>query len=581
MDLTRDDENQDNTCRTTGHDLFTPENIQSCENSVKFIQSRLDKAVANGDKTKIRWLTHQLSKKSRAVKILATHRICEVNQGKHTAGIDGVSMPKDRDSRRLLMLQLLNEIDINKRPSPIRRVFIPKPNSEKLRPLGIPTIADRITQEIIRQTTEPICEYHFNTCSYGFRPKRSCHDAIADLFIKLARKGSRRWIVEGDIKGCFDNINHDHITATLKEWGVPNTYTTIIKSMLEAGIMHDLDLTPSLQGTPQGGVISPMLANVALTTLDEEVMKVFGKRDMNPIVRYADDFVIVAQSESQANEIKSHIKEHLKSKVGLELSDEKTHITEIGRGFNFLGFNIRKYDNKLLIKPSNENIYGLTRKISQTFKDLSTATPEALISKLNPVLIGWGNYYRHVVSKRIFANLDTTIWKMTEQWCRNKHPNKVKIWKGRYFKTGSWRFYDKDTGKTLTYLNDIPIKRFVKVKDGMRIYDVNAKEYWEKREYMNSLDSIQGAPIMTKLFRDQSGKCGYCKQPITESQVKNGGLSNHHMKPRSEGGDWKLRNLRLLHAECHNQLHDMYSRKEMADFIDKGIDYLRLLKPAK
>ena len=355
MDLIRNDETQDNPCQTTGYDIFSHENLIACENNVRSIQSKLDKAVVNGDKTKIRWHTHQLSKKSRAVKILAIHRICEVNQGRHTAGVDGVGMPKDRDNRRLLMFQLLNEIDINKSPSPIRRVFIPKPNGA-LRPLGIPTIADRITQEIIRQTIEPICEYHFLTCSYGFRPKRSCHDAIADLFIKLARKGSRRWITECDIEGCFDNVNHEHITATLKEWGVPNTYTTIIKNMLEAGIMHNLDLTPSLQGTPQGGVISPMLANVALTTLDMEVMKVFGKRDMNPIVRYADDFVIVAQSESHANKIKSHIKEHLKTKVGLQLSDKKTHITEISKGFNFLGFNIRKYDNKLLIKPSRENV---------------------------------------------------------------------------------------------------------------------------------------------------------------------------------------------------------------------------------
>ena len=402
MDLIRNDENQGNSCQTTGYDMFSPENLNACENSVRIIHNRLDKAVANGDKTKIRWLTHQLSKKSRAVKILAIHRICEVNQGKHTAGIDGVSMPKDRHERHLKMNQLLIEIDINKRPDPIRRAFIPKPNSEKLRPLGIPTIADRITQEIIRQTIEPICEYHFLPCSYGFRPKRSCHDAIADLFIKLARKGSRRWIVEGDIKGCFDNINHDHIIATLKEWGVPNTYTAIIKNMLEANIMHDLDLTPSLQGTPQGGVISPMLANVALTTLDKEVMKVFGKREMNPIVRYADDFVIVAQSEKEAMQIKSYVKGHLKPKVGLELSDEKTHITEISKGFDFLGFNIRKYDNKLLIKPSRENVNRLVRKVGEVFNDLSTATPVALINILNPILIGWGNYYRHVVSKRHF-----------------------------------------------------------------------------------------------------------------------------------------------------------------------------------
>jgi RNA-directed DNA polymerase len=529
-------------------------------------------------------------KKSRAVKVLAVHRVCKVNTGRHTAGVDGVSIPKDIEGRLPMMMELFNDIDIEKKPQPIKRVYIPKPNGDK-RPLGIPTIADRINQDIIRQAVEPICEFHFQSCSYGFRPKRSCQDAMSDLFNKLSKKHGKRWIVEGDIKGCFDHIKHSHIISTLSQWQVPTPITTIIEGFLKADIMEESRTTPSSEGTPQGGIISPMLANVALTCLNEEILSQYGRRyitksPQNPIVRYADDFVIVARNETEANSIKDHIKGFLREKVGLTLSDEKTRISEISNGFDFLGFNFRKYGqkDKLLIMPTKESIKQVKWKLSKTFRKYRNNEPDVLIRNLIPIITGWSNYYRHVVSKQIFSAIDTHIWTLTKQWIKKRHPLQgTDFWTQRYFtraRGNRWIFFDHKTNIILPKMNWTRIKRFIKVKHDMRVNDVNARRYWEKREYLNAKDAIMGLGELIKTYNEQKGKCAYCKKSITEQQVKDHSIHTHHMSPRSNGGGRWLRNLRLLHSECHNLLHGTFSRQEMADLINKGIDYLRLMKPA-
>jgi RNA-directed DNA polymerase len=547
------------------------------------IQQKLDYAVASDDRTNINRY-HRLIRWSTATKILAVHRVCETNQGRFTAGIDGMAMPKDKKERQDMMISLLETINISKTPDPIRRTYIPKPNGDQ-RPLGIPTITDRIIQDVIRRSIEPICEYHFLSCSYGFRPKRSCHDAIGDLFMKLAKKSSRQWIVEGDIKGCFDNIKHTHIISTLKKWHIPRQTYAIIEKMLKANILWGFNNVSPEQGTPQGGIISPMLANIALTTLDEEVRARYAYEKMTPMVRYADDFILTARTKSEAEEMKSHIGKFLQKHIGIELSDSKTHITKISDGFDFLGFNARKYPNdKLLIKPSMENIKRHLVKTSKRFKELSDATPEALIRNINPIITGWGNYYRHVVAKKIFIKTDDITWKQTWQWTKRKHPTETKDFRAkRYYKKvagNRWTFYDNLSHKTLNKLSDIPIRRFIKIRKDMRFYDVNAKTYWEKREYVNAKNSIHGSKSLTILFGKQKGKCEYCKYLVTKKHIQESAIHKHHMKPRSEGGNSKSGNLRLLHVECHRKLHNIYSRKEMANLMDKGIDYLRLMKPA-
>ena len=291
-----------------------------------------------------------MSHKSRAVKILAVYRVTSLNQGKYTAGTDGVRMMKGKKGlNNHLKLTLLDNIDIKKKPSSIKRVFIPKGNGKK-RPLGIPTIADRINQDILkrkacetmapRMTLEPITEYHSSGNSYGFRTKRSCHDAIEHLFNKLSQRGSKQWVIEGDIRGCFDNISHEHILKTLKSWEVKKNIANIIERMLKSEILFK-DITQKVDtGTPQGGILSPMLANVALTALDDYCNENFGvlvynskKRGgqhiQNPIVRFADDFIIVCKSEQEAECIKGKIATYLRENIGLELSNEKTKITHI------------------------------------------------------------------------------------------------------------------------------------------------------------------------------------------------------------------------------------------------------------
>lgn len=592
MDLIKKEENQSTDCHPIeSKDVFSQENLISCKKYVKSIQQRLDKAVASDDKPKIRWYTHILVKRSKATKILATYKICKENVGSRTAGVDGIAMPSEKNEGRIIMEKLLKSIDVEKKPSPIKRVYIPKPNGDK-RPLGIPTLADRINQEIIRQTIEPIVEFHFLPTSHGFRPKRRCQDAVEDIFIKMSRQNQPRWVVEGDIKGCFNHIKHSHIIETLKNWKVSNQICKVIEKMLKANIVWNDEEIATIAGTPQGGVISPMLANVALTALDKEIKNKFVTKyyqircEYNPIVRYADDFVIIAESKEKAKEIKSHINIFLKETIGVELSDEKTKVTEISKGFDFLGFNFRKYTRnkkeKLLIKPSKDNVKRVLQKIRDITRKCREMTPEGLIRTLNPIINGWGNYYRHVVAKVTFQNIDKEVWTMVWQWTKAKHQNTPhKSLRKTYFpKTGNrnWVFQGKD-GAKLAQAKRIPIKRYVKILNDKRVYDASAKEYWETREYVNAKNAIYGSPWITRMYTRQNGKCDWCGQPFSDKDVQNKEIHQHHMKPKSEGGNDSYGNLRLLHSTCHTSLHSTYSKEQMARYMKNGLDYLRILKP--
>jgi RNA-directed DNA polymerase len=351
---------------------------------------------------------------------------------------------------------------------------------------------------------------------------------------------------------------------------------------------------------------------VALTTLDEYCHQHFGwtqKRNgkgykVCPIVRYADDFVILAKTEEEAEYIKEKITKHLKDKVGLELSDEKTRITHIKDGFDFLGFTVRKYNknvflspkksrgNKnqrriwnrkdewkdyiLRITPSKNNIKNLKYKIWQEVKGLNGASQAKVIERLNPIIRGWAMYYRHVVSKTVFTDVDHYIWQKVLRWALRMHHQKSKTWvHQRYYKrVGNNKWVFTAEKRALYSMASIPIKRFVKVNNDYRVYDEDSVGYWERRAFTNALDSIHGSRIMTQLFRKQKGVCPFCTEQITQEDIREVNIHQHHMKPRSFGGNYKLGNLRLLHADCHRELHVRLNRKEMSDLTDKGIDYI-------
>ena len=596
-----------NSYQSIVEDTFSSDNINCCEKHIFSLQTKLDKAVADSDTKSIRETFNLLAKGSKAVKISAVWRITHRNQGKYTAGIDGIRIPKgDWDLQNQIRLKLLKEIDITRKPDIIRRVYIPKPNGKK-RPLGIPTIRDRINQEILRIALEPIAEYHFSNNSWGFRPKRSCHDAISQLFVKLSKRISFRYILEGDIKGCFDNIKQEHIIETLLNWKVPKWSTEILKQILKSGIFHNGEIFNNDTGTPQGGVISPLLANVALTSLDKFCFENYGymlkaksgyDRENNPIVRYADDFIIVCKSKRMAEQVKAEISKHLSEKIGLKLSLEKTKITHITKGFNFLGFNIRKYpktyaknkpksdrnlsDYTLLIKPQKEKVIQFLRGCKEVLNDNKTSEQDSIIFLLNQKLRGWGMYYRHVVSKKTFSSIDYELWHKLYFWSKRRHPLKSKSWIiTKYFsKIGNDRFVfvDSETGNQITRISHMPIKRHLILNGKYRVYDndPDTQEYWNKREYINAYNQIFSVK-MRRLFKRQHGKCSFCKETMLKEQVENTTLHVHHLLPRSLGGNESYSNLRLLHDECHRELHAKMPRKVMKE-LWKTKDYLLNLK---
>lgn len=525
---------------------------------VRGTQIRIAKATKVGDWRKVKSLQRLLIR-SFYGKALAVKRVTE-NRGKRTAGVDGVvwSTP---EAKWEAVLSLSRR---GYRPRPLKRVYIPKQHGKK-RPLGIPTMMDRAMQALYLLALEPVSETLADRDSYGFRLERSTADAIEQCFITLSRKYSARWVLEGDIEGCFDNINHD--------WLINHTPLdkVVLRKWLKAGYVDSRLLFPTKAGTPQGGIISPTLANLALDGLEGELESHFGTRNTKKsykhkvnLVRYADDFIITGISkELLEDEVKPLVEKFL-AKRGLRLSSEKTRVTHIEEGFDFLGQNVRKYNGKMLIKPSRKNVNTFLEKVREIVKGNPTLPQADLIRMLNPVIRGWANYHRHVVAKKIFGWVDFQLWKLLWSWSRRRHPNKGRRWiRKRYFQSiGSrhWVFADRqgnsvDDGLSdravLVYASDIPIQRHTKIKGEANPFDPCWETYFEARVDAKMKGLLKPRSLLRGLWMEQSGKCLLCNAHITFET----GWHSHHLIQRVAGGSDKADNLVLLHPNCHMQLH--------------------------
>ena len=524
---------------------------KKCYRIVKGLQSRIVKATKAKQWGKVRslqWiLTHSFSARA-----LAVRQVTE-NSGKRTAGIDGEVW--NNPETKFQAIQKLRRKGY--KPKPLRRVYIPKSNGKK-RPLGIPTMKDRAMQAMYLMALVPIAETTADNKSFGFRPERSTKDAIEYCFKALARKASAKWVLEGDIKSCFDSISH--------EWLIEHIPmdTRLLKSWLKSGIMENGKYKPTNAGTPQGGIISPVLANMALDGLEailknEESLK--GRKVH--LIRYCDDFIITCESrELLENVVKPLVKSFLK-KRGMILSEEKTKITHIEEGFVFLGQHLRKYKgSKLLIKPSKRNCIQFLRKLKAIFKRHRTSTQEVLIRRLNPVIRGWCNYHRHVVSKETFGKMEKGLFTLLWKWMVHRHQKKCVQWiKSKYYHhTANGKVFAVKTEKngkeqTIQLVNPkkIKIKRHIMIRMATNPFDPLWREYLENRENRKIKEKLRRRrkKFEQKIWELQKGKCTICNQNFTSSNS----WHLHHIIPKSEGGKDILSNLMMLHPDCHRQIH--------------------------
>lgn len=527
---------------------------------VKKLQVRIVKAQKEGHYSKVKslqWLlTHSFYAKALAVKRVTS------NQGKRTSGVD--------HELWLTPQAKFNAISkLNRRgyhPQPLRRHYIPKRNG-KMRPLGIPTMTDRAMQTLYKFSLEPIAETYADPNSYGFRIGRSTHDAIEQCFTDLNKGKSPEWILEGDIKGCFDHISH--------EWLLENIPmdTQILEKWLKCGYVETRKLFPTDEGAPQGGTISPTLMNMTLDGLERLLQerlptrqKVNGRTHFNKLnfVRYADDFIITGESpEFLRDKVLPIVKEFLTER-GLQLSEEKTVITHIEDGFDFLGKNIRKYNGKLLIKPSKTSVKSFLEKVRSIIKGNKSTKQETLIRKLNPVIRGWVNNQRYVVSSKVFSRVDYEIYKCLWQWAKRRHKKKSHKWIAQkywhHIGSRQWTFsvpYENQSTEgeplycKLEYATDTKIIRFKKIVAEANPFDECWTDYFEEREGEKLLNSTKGREKLLTIWRRQHRRCPVCGDLIT---------SETGFKVHTPAGKNSLKI--MVHKECHEEIHSLITTFE-------------------
>lgn len=529
---------------------------KQAETYVNRLQIRIAKATTEKKWNTVKRLQYLLTH-SYYAKALAVRKVT-TNKGKKTAGVD----KKLWNTPLSKMKAVLSLTDKNYKAKPLRRVYIEKKGKKAKRPLGIPCMYDRAMQALYALALDPVAEVTADKKSFGFRKGRSCHDACEYIFTALSRKMCATWVLEGDIKGCFDNISHD--------WLIDNIPMdkSVLKQFLKAGFVFKDELFPTEDGTPQGGVISPILANMALEGIEKVLSDRFhvnrlGKVDLRfknahkvNFVRYADDFIITAATKEIAEEVKVIIGDFLKTR-GLELSEEKTLITHIDDGFDMLGWTFRKFKGKLIVKPSKKSIKSFVASLSETILKRGKAwKQEILIEKLNQQIRGWTNYHQSVCASESFTHIDFVLYNLLWRWAKRRHPHKGKWWVSLNYwhRRGNrnWVFSTED--KELLRVDHISIVRHTKVRmDANPYLDT---EYFIKRKFEHGMKRLSGR--FKLIWKNQNGCCYHCGMPMEISDDR----EIFFKVAKSMGGKDEVSNMAYVHKSCNQLFTERCRSKE-------------------
>ncbi|MCB9107391.1 MAG: group II intron reverse transcriptase/maturase [Anaerolineales bacterium] len=517
------------------------------------LQKRIYQAKRRNDVRTVRNL-QRLLLRSWSARSLAVRQVSQDNRGKRTAGVDGVASLTP--PQRLAYVRRLRDLD--QAADPVRRTYLPKPNGE-LRPLGIPTMFDRARQALVKLVLEPEWEAVFEPNSYGFRPGRSPHDAIEAIFNHIRLKP--KFVLDADLEKCFDTINHQ---ALLSKLSTIAPITKLVRSWLKAGIIdRDQTLFPD-SGVPQGGVVSPLLMNIALHGFEQDLRAAWSRYHQPAIIRFADDLVILHPDLDTLMLIKAQAEQWL-DKIGLRFKPEKTSISHTltphqGRvGFDFLGFNIRQYPVgryktrsyrgqagfKTIIKPSRKAQQRHLAHLKQLIRTYRGAAQAGLIGHLNPVIRGWVNYFRCCSAKAIFDRMTKQLFYKLKRWALFRHPRKWWKWcYRRYWRQHLGKIRFSDGTHYLHYHAQTAIKRHTKVIASKSPFDGDWV-YWAQRLMRDPLKPLR----VVKLLKWQRGKCDNCHLPFSAADV----VEVHHVN--GNHSDNRYANLSLLHGHCHDLVH--------------------------
>ena len=488
---------------------------RAAEDEVRRLRQRIFAAARAEDHRRVRGL-QKLMLKSLSNTLLSVRQVTERNAGRLTPGVDGRVALSSADKERLVI-----ELQWSpRRARPVRRVFIPKANG-KLRPLGIPVILDRAQQARVRNALEPEWEARFEPKSYGFRPGRGCHDAIEAIYqVVKGKDPKRQWILDADLQGAFDHIDHDFVLGLIGSFPGRG----MIRAWLEAGVIEEGRFAATEEGAPQGGVISPLLLNITLHGMEAAAGVRYRTRgggrtetayDAPVLVRYADDLLALCHSRQQAEEVKRKLAEWLRPR-GLTFNEAKTQIVHVNQGCDFLGFNIRRYHGKLpLIKPSNDAVRRIRERLRTEMRALLGGNAASLMRALTPVIKGWAAYYRTQVSSEVFSALDDYMWKLLYKWAKRTHPNKSRRWRvDRYFgrfnpsRNNRWVFGDKVTGAYLPKFAWTKIVRHAMVIGTASPDDPTLARYWADRRGKQHNGPLN--VLLLARLKAQRGRCPLC-----------------------------------------------------------------------